>query len=288
MKHVEALRGFLRQARSHPVGVRQPVWTMARMAAWQLRSRLLPGPHEQGWIEDSRLVLESGMAGATGNLYFGLHEFADMAFLLHFLRADDDFLDIGANVGTYTILAAKLCGARVAAFEPDPATAARHERNLAANGIVDRVTLHRSALGAEAGEIGFTSGLDAMNHVTIDPGEIGQTVPVWRLDDLVGHLAPALIKIDVEGHEEAVLRGAPKTLAHPGLLAIEAETVTDAAEAMLIANGFVRHYYDPLMRTLTTVPCALAASNRLYLRNPDAVRERVSTARRFDIFGWSV
>jgi hypothetical protein len=48
----------------------------------------------------------SGMTGATGNLYVGLHEFEEMAFLLHFLRPGDLFADVGANVGSYTILAA--------------------------------------------------------------------------------------------------------------------------------------------------------------------------------------
>ena len=45
------------------------------------------------------------MHGVTGNVYCGLHDFAEMSFMLHLLRAGDLFADIGANVGSYTVLA---------------------------------------------------------------------------------------------------------------------------------------------------------------------------------------
>ncbi|MEY4270962.1 MAG: hypothetical protein RLZZ58_2178, partial [Pseudomonadota bacterium] len=100
MSAAAALRNLVRYARAHPVGKRQPWRVAARILRWQLTARLSPGPSSQRWISGTRLVVERGMAGATGNLYFGLHEFADMGFMLHLLRADDFFLDIGANVGT--------------------------------------------------------------------------------------------------------------------------------------------------------------------------------------------
>ena len=53
------------------------------------------------------------MIGATGNLFCGLHEIEDMGFVLHFLRSDDIFLDVGVNVGTYTVLAAGVAGSSV-------------------------------------------------------------------------------------------------------------------------------------------------------------------------------
>lgn len=53
------------------------------------------------------------MTGATGNIYVGLHEFEDMAFLLHVLRRTDLFVDVGANIGSYTILAGGAAGAKL-------------------------------------------------------------------------------------------------------------------------------------------------------------------------------
>jgi hypothetical protein len=58
------------------------------------------------------------MACATGNIYTGLHEFEDMSFLLHFLRPADLFIDIGANVGAYTIFASGIVAATSISIEP--------------------------------------------------------------------------------------------------------------------------------------------------------------------------
>ena len=74
------------------------------------------------WIGGQRLSIRRGMRGATGNIYVGLHEFADMMLTLNFLREGDLFLDIGANVGSYTVLASGICRAVTWAFEPDPGT----------------------------------------------------------------------------------------------------------------------------------------------------------------------
>ena len=66
--------------------------------------------------------MRHGETGLTGNLYAGLHEFADMAFVMHALRPTDLFVDIGANAGSYTILACAVAKARGCAFEPLPST----------------------------------------------------------------------------------------------------------------------------------------------------------------------
>src|SRR5262249_61074379 len=105
---------------------------------------------------------------ATGNLYVGLHEFERMAFLLHFLRRGDLFADVGANVGSYTILAAVAVGTDVIAFEPGESALSWLVRNVELNGVLDRVEVRREAVGAKSGMVFFTSGLDTMNHIAPD------------------------------------------------------------------------------------------------------------------------
>ncbi len=78
---------------------------MTRFLRWQLGSRLLRMPLLVPWVGNTSLVIEAGMTGATMNFYCGLHEAVDMALVLHALQPGDVFLDVGANVGTYTILA---------------------------------------------------------------------------------------------------------------------------------------------------------------------------------------
>lgn len=95
------------------------------------------------------------MVGASGNLYCGLHEFEDVGFLIHYLRPDDLFLDIGANVGTYTVMAAGVTGSSVLAFEPIPTTYARLLSNLRVNSLNSRVVALNIGLGAESGCLVF-------------------------------------------------------------------------------------------------------------------------------------
>src|SRR5262245_60449217 len=90
-----------------------------------------------------------------GNIYADLHEFADMAFILHFLRPDDLSLDVGANIGSYTLLASGVCRAKTISFEPDPQTMALLRRNIDLNGLHEYVVLEEAAVGAEEGAVEF-------------------------------------------------------------------------------------------------------------------------------------
>lgn len=285
MRSARKLVGY---ALDHPVGRQQALRTIGRIISWQLLGRLRPGPHLRPWIGGATLVVERGMSGATGNLYFGLHEFADMAFALHFLRAGDTMLDIGANAGTYTVLAAKVANADVLAFEPDAEAGQQLDRNIAANGIANRVRIVRAALGAESGTIGFTKGLGAMNHVALSTDEEAQRVAMTTLDEALQDVRPVFAKIDVEGHEQQVLEGATRALKDPALTAILIETVNDRTRDLLVEAGFSRWHYDPVARQVTQSPGAISTANHLYLRSPEEVQSRVRTAAPLNLYGWKV
>ena len=219
----------LRFIRRHPLASRRPTRAYLRYARWQIESRLRREV-EFDWIEGAKLVASRGMTGATGNIYCGLHEFVDMAFLMHLLRAGDLFFDVGANVGTYSVLASAVCGARTIAVEPDPGTASHLRRNIAANAIDRLVTVVEAAMGAEQGKARFTIGRDTTNRVVSSQSETDGTreVDVRPLDSIVGAEHPLLIKIDVEGYETHVVAGAKHTMAEASLRAILIETVDDA------------------------------------------------------------
>ena len=70
-------------------------------------------------------------------------------------------------------------------------------------------------------------------------------------------------------------------LAQPGLEAIEIETVTAEIEARIQAAGFIEAFYEPFTRALADRPFADKAANRLFVRDPQRVRERLRTAPRF-------
>ena len=197
---MQSVLSTLRFIAGHPLSSQKRLSAFARYARWQIESRMRSDVTFE-WIEGSKLIVRNGMAGATGNIYCGLHEFVDMAFVLHLLRPGDLFVDVGANIGSYTVLASAVCGAHSIAVEPDPETMLFLERNIEANGIGDRVTLVESALGAESGTARFTVGRDTMNRVATESDAETRGVRVETLDELLQDARPVLIKLDVEGFE---------------------------------------------------------------------------------------
>lgn len=244
---------------------------------WQIRSRL----QEEvvvDWIEGTKLVVRNGMTGATGNIYCGLHEFVDMSFVLHALRPGDLFVDVGANVGSYTVLAAGVVGAKAIAIEPDAETASRLASNIAINDIDVLVDTHQTAVGDKVGTIAFTLGQDTTNHVARPSDKRTQIVPLTRLDDLLEGHDPTLIKLDVEEYETSVLKGAEQTLSKPSLLAVLIETVDFEAQKILNEHGFELYGYDPQQRKILEGFESLGAANSLYLRPSVDLEHRLRIA----------
>jgi len=70
-----------------------PLAALLRFFKWQARSRFAKGDLVHQWVNKSKIYARSGEAGVSGNIYCGLHEFSDMAFVLHALTPDDYFVD---------------------------------------------------------------------------------------------------------------------------------------------------------------------------------------------------
>jgi FkbM family methyltransferase len=203
----------LRFLLAHPLSSAHPAESIARWLRWQIGSRVVGADVVVPFVDDTRLVVRRGMSGATGNVYAGLHEFADMSFLLHLLGPDDLFVDIGANVGTYSVLAAGVRKARCLALEPDDAAFKALCDNIAMNRIGSLVDARQMGAGRVRAELPFTVGLDTTNHVVArDEVTDASTrlVPVDSLDAILEGSRPTLIKMDVEGFERDVLEGAPR------------------------------------------------------------------------------
>ncbi len=285
----------------HPLNRRRPGAALMRWLRWQLGSRLLPGPVLLPFVDDVRLLVQPGMTGATGNVYCGLHEFEDMALVLHALRPGDLFVDIGANVGSYSMLGGGGAGAQCLSIEPIPSTFAWLTRNIAVNGLGDRVQALNLGLGRGEGRLRFTGGLDTVNHVLAD-GELADDaleVPVRALDAVLDGRSPSLIKIDVEGFETEVLAGAERALADPALMAVIMELNgsgarygfdEDVLHRDLLGRGFETFRYRPFERALEPLHGARSGSgNTLYVRDAGRLAERVRSAVRFAVGkGWSL
>ena len=269
----------------HPLGKRHRLDAYQRYIYWQARCRLTAKPFTMRWVNGTRFLLEPGMKGATGNFYCGLHEWPDMAFVLHLLRPEDTFADIGANVGSYTVLAAGAVGCQCQTFEPVPSSFQRLERQVLANSLEHRVTIHQAAVGAEAGEVHFSIDRDAMNQVVGSdyPGEL-MTVPMIAIDDLKTLRDACCWKLDVEGHEAAVLAGAAYTLAEAPPATILCEDRSPAVQNIFQRAGFQACAYDPFTRELRPDPMA-GSGNQLWVHDLAWTQGRLQSAPAFNVLG---
>jgi FkbM family methyltransferase len=287
-----SLLSTIRFITQHPLNKKTKVRAVLRFVKWQIGTRLNPYPIIYPFTEKSRLIVQKGMAGATGNLYCGLHEFNDMFFLLHFLRKEDTFMDIGANIGSYSILASSQVGTESISIEPVPTTFNHLLQNIAINQAQLRITALNMALGSTKGFIEFTSQLDTVNHVAVEKDPSNIKVPVDTVDNIMQQRKkPSLIKIDVEGFETEVIRGAIATLSDPTLKAIIIELNGSGAKygydenkikETLTQHDFKAYCYFPQERKLVGSEHA-DSGNLIYIRDTRFVEKRLAEAAKVKI-----
>lgn len=190
---------------------------MFRAARWHWRTRTGSDVAAIATIDDrTQLVVRPGQFSGAWTIYDGIHEWEELQFCFRYLRPGDHFVDVGANIGVFSaLIGTRLPGVQITAIEPFPPVVTDLRRNLALNDLDIRVV--ECALGAEAGEGMFeVLQRDVLNRLAPEGSVPGgaTTVPVVveTLDNLVGDRRPSLIKIDVEGSELDVLRGARRIL----------------------------------------------------------------------------
>jgi hypothetical protein len=164
------------------------------------------------------------------------------------------------------------------------------------NGLTERVRAHQVGLSDRTGTLRFAATLDTTNHVLAEGEKLPAVdVPVRLLDEVVGSEVPAIIKIDVEGHELAVLRGGKSTLRDERLLAVLMETngsgtrygVSDSALlAEMSEYGFQPFFYDALARRLVTATGP--GDNTIFVRDQTAIAERTRSAARFTLVNQTI
>jgi FkbM family methyltransferase len=272
---------------------------LARVLRWRIQSRLADGDVTVPFVDGTVLVGRPGMTGMTLNVYCGLTETNEMGFALHLLRDDSLFVDVGANVGVYTVLASGVCGARSIACEPIEKARSDLRSNVAANRIGDRVEIHQCAVGATVGTVHMLDDRDTMNRVVTDGDyDSGVEVPVTTLDHLLKDREPTLIKIDVEGFEEQVLAGADKALQSKSLLAVTLEAGPFAADggerrrtlcATMAQYGFKAASYDPLNRILVPMDNAdCRGDDIIFVRDLERIGSDLKEAPRRQVLNTSI
>ena len=212
-----ALRG--KATGSHPALrlVRRALGRALELTDWTVRARL-----------DDGSVLHVELSNSVGRTIWLRHEYLAerslVAVMRTTLRPGDVFIDVGANVGYFTLLGSRLVGpeGRVHAFEPAPRVAALLRRNVEANGLRNVVVVE-AALGAGTGAAAIAATRDsAYTYMLPDAAgpDTGRGVQVRTLTlddhrrDARGR-PPRLVKMDIQGFEPFALAGGERTLSGP-------------------------------------------------------------------------
>lgn len=282
---------------THPLSGKHKIKAVSNFFLWQLSQSLSPRLVVRSFAGNTKLWVKKGMEAATANIYTGLHEFSEMGFLLHFLKEEDIFVDVGANIGAYTVLASGVIGCNSVSIEPVPTTYNILEKNIQLNNIENKVLALNLAMGSNSGYTYFTSCNDSTNRVVLKKPETDSAdiikVKVKSLDDVLSAIrCPALIKVDVEGYEYEVIKGANSILKNENLKAIIIELNgggknygfnEDEIHNILLSFGFNPYEYFPFERQIQQV-ANKGANNTIYLRDPDLIIQRIKNAEKVKTF----
>lgn len=280
--------------KKHPVTQGRELEGLLRYVTFHLCSSIVR-ELKYKWINNLKFYARKGDAGIVGNIYYGLYEFHESMLLLHLLRPTDVFLDIGANLGHYSILTSGICSNHSIAIEPVLSTFNQLSRQVELNNLENHITTKKVAIGDRVGELYITNYKGSMNRITRSDIPYSELVQVVPIDDLLMPEIPLVIKIDVEGYELNVLRGAMKTLSNPKLnvLIIELNNsskhynITDPEVYQFILKfGFKPYKYDSLKRKL--IPLSdydRDQFNTIFVRNEDYVNKRLKQGKKINIKG---
>ena len=280
----------IRTILNHPLNKDRKLAALADFFKRGIAIRIHDHPMVYPFVENTFLVVEKGMSSAELQIYTGLYDTSEMLFIMHYLREEDTFVDVGANIGAYTILASGVAGARSIAFEPIPATFSKLSRNVHYNSLSAKVELVNCGVGDKADTIRFSNSLDAINHVIYEDNFSGSTidVPVDSLDNMLANRGANILKIDVEGYEANVINGATQVLENPELKAILMETngLTEQYEfgqnylhEKLLGLGFRPYLYLPETRKLEPIT-GTTPENTIYVRDVNYVTKRIEASRK--------
>ena len=227
----------------------------------------------------------------------GHFEAAEQAFFWLYLRDGDQFLDCGAHVGLYSILAGRAVGnnGQIVSVEPNPKTAAELRKNLSRNGM-GGVKVLEAAAWSKVGHLNFLleqSGRAAYCHVVAATAPNTVSVVATTLTEVSKEFPQhpcCLVKIDTEGAEIEVLQGAREAIkadAYP-LLMVEFNEhnlrlngdSTKKLFALLTDLGYQMHRFNP--ETLRLEPASFAGEiwyeNLFAAMDPDGVNQRLADA----------
>ena len=247
---------------------------LARHLAWQVRKVANRFPVELP-LAGSVIIAEHRRCGVSALVNaHGMYDYNNMTLIQLLLERGGCFVDVGANVGAFSLVASEQRSARVLAFEPHPVTFAALRSNIDRNRR-DNVELVCAAVGRDEGSVTITNTPgSSTTHIATTADRETITVPMVRLDlELAARaIAPLIVKIDVEGFELDVLTGLGAALTGVTVILVEMNGLGQARGGgeqaiidVLENAGFIGPlYYKSRNRRLVVAP-ELAGEDAIFV-----------------------
>ena len=207
--------------------------------------------------EQHLFVIASDLSLTPEIVTRGMYDPPFWRFLHSHLRAGDEVVDVGANIGLFTVATAQLVGpsGRVTAYEADPEIAAVLEDNVTSNWLGEWVTIVNRAASDHDGVLSLrrhpryrgstAAGVSDLTAHAISSGYQESTVECERLDErLTGTRRLRLVKVDVEGGEAAVVAGLSGLLDQNAVQLLDMEVLLDNAESAEALADTVRELVE--------------------------------------------
>ena len=201
---------------SHPNAQEKKIQSTVKFCAWQIYKRLTNNHLDINLLPQVKLRCYPNSYSASAALYCGLYDYDEMNFLLRYLRSEDLFIDVGANIGIYSLLACSIIDrGQVYSFEALSTNYQRLQENIELNNFT-QAKLFSLAISDRSGNISFNvTGNDSTAFIGEDSQANTIVVPTDTLDNIAKNIEIdnlTLVKMDIEGAELLALKGARSLL----------------------------------------------------------------------------
>ncbi len=281
----------------HPLnkGLSKKLSATKRFFSWYLINLFHDGALVTPFVNDNELILKRKVAAR--DIYFNrLHEFEEMCFVAHALSDKDLFIDVGANIGAFSVMASGVTGARSIAFEPAPISFSYLQKNIMINNLTSKVELLSKAVGDQSGHVVLEGCQGTGNSISVDDSVNSSQprVELITLDSLDCTSSDSIfLKIDVEGYEEKVIEGAKKLVSSENIIGLLIEMKGHGKRYgadegrlfnFLIELGFHNCRYDPITRQLhQQAKPDFTLENQLFIRDLDAIQKRITQSPKMKV-----
>lgn len=233
------------------------------------------------WIHGLKIKAIHHWPGTTECYYYGKYDIMELSFLEKYLKEDDVFLDVGSNIGSYSLLSTKVSGCNCFTIEPEPKTYEEMVNNVKRNGLEEKIHPLNIAVSDENGSIYFTTNLDMCNHIVEKGEDLSNTIQIEckTLDEIFKNdsFNNMVIKIDVEKYEPQVLKGAIDILSSGkvDIVIIEVLYNREEIDDILSKHGYTKYLYDWKQNKM--INGDVKEDNYIYVRDIDVVEKRIKT-----------